>query len=187
MSSRPNMSYRPRLFSQDVSKMDMGRQMPDTRHQAPYTPDTCFVYVTICRRHLDLTVSWCENFECFPPEVWDSCLESNGTTESRVIKYYSGLIWLHCPISYPIDASQYLSMWLDLTKTHQQTWLFSSTSTYHSTDLMTARPTWSSTEQVARSATKRFHLSDWRPLEACCWPWTRQVQQRDGYAMMMIF
>jgi len=30
-------------------------------------------------------------------------------------------------------------MWLDLTMPHQQTWLFSSTSTYHSTDLLTAR------------------------------------------------
>jgi len=30
-------------------------------------------------------------------------------------------------------------MWLDLTTRHRQTWLFSSTSTYHSTDLLTAR------------------------------------------------
>jgi len=30
-------------------------------------------------------------------------------------------------------------MWLDLKTTHGQTWLFSSTSTYHSTDLLTAR------------------------------------------------
>jgi len=30
-------------------------------------------------------------------------------------------------------------MWLDLTTTHWQTWLFSSTSTYHSTDLLTTR------------------------------------------------
>jgi len=30
-------------------------------------------------------------------------------------------------------------MWLDLMTTHRQTWLFSSTSTYHSTDLLTAR------------------------------------------------
>jgi len=30
-------------------------------------------------------------------------------------------------------------MWLDLTTTHRQTWLFSSTSTYYSTDLLTAR------------------------------------------------
>jgi len=29
--------------------------------------------------------------------------------------------------------------WLDLTTTHRQTWLFGSTSTYHSTDLLTAR------------------------------------------------
>jgi len=40
---------------------------------------------------------------------------------------------------YPVDASRYLGMWLDLTTTHRQTWLFSSTSTYHSTDLLTAR------------------------------------------------
>jgi len=30
-------------------------------------------------------------------------------------------------------------MWLDLTTTHRQTWLFSSISTYPSTDLLTAR------------------------------------------------
>jgi len=35
-----------------------------------------------------------------------------------------------------------------------------------------ASPTWSSREQVARPATKRFHPSHWRPLEACCRPWT---------------
>ena len=34
--------------------------------------------------------------------------------------------------------SVYLGMWLDLTTSHRQTWLFSSTSTYHSTDLLTA-------------------------------------------------
>jgi len=71
--------------------------------------------------------------------VWDSCLESNGTTESETMKYFSGLAWLHCLISYPADASRYLGKWLDLTTSHQQTWLFSSTSTYHSTDLLTAR------------------------------------------------
>ena len=49
-----------------------------------------------------------------------------------MMKYYNGPVWLHCPISYPIDASQYLGMWLDLMMTHRQTWLFSSTSTYHS-------------------------------------------------------
>ena len=71
--------------------------------------------------------------------VWDSCLESDGTTESEMMKYYNGPVWLHCPIFYPVDTSRYLGMWLDLTTSHRQTWLFSSTSTYHSTDLLTAR------------------------------------------------
>jgi len=70
--------------------------------------------------------------------VWDSCLESNGTNESEMMKYYNGLIWLYCPISYPVDASRYLRIWLDLTTTHRRIWLFSSTSTYHLTDLLTA-------------------------------------------------
>ena len=51
----------------------------------------------------------------------------------------TGLTSLSRLISYPVDASRYLGMWLDLTTTHRQTWLFSSTSTYHSTDLLTAR------------------------------------------------
>ena len=71
--------------------------------------------------------------------VWDSCLESDGTTESEIMKYFSGPVWLHCPITYSVDASRYLGTWLDLTTSHRQTWLFSCTSTYHSTDLLTAR------------------------------------------------
>ena len=54
------------------------------------------------------------------------------------MKYYKGPVGLHCFISSPVDASRYLGMWLDLT-THRQTWLFSSTSTHHSSDLLTAR------------------------------------------------
>ena len=65
--------------------------------------------------------------------VWDSCLKSDGATESELMKYYNGPVWLHCLISYPVDASRYLGMWLDLTTAHRQTWLSSSTSTYHST------------------------------------------------------
>jgi len=55
-----------------------------------------------------------------------------------------------------------------------------------------ASPTWSSTEQVARPATKQFHTSDWRALEMCCRPWTwwcNDVTALAGYAttmMMMI-
>jgi len=74
----------------------------------------------------------------FTISVWNRCLEYDGTTESKMMKYYNGPVWLHCPISYPVDASRYLGMWLYLTTTHWQTWLFSSTSTYHSTDLLTA-------------------------------------------------
>jgi len=55
-----------------------------------------------------------------------------------MMKYFSGSVRLHCLISYPVDASRYLGMWLDLTTSHRQTWLFSSTSNYHSTDLLTA-------------------------------------------------
>jgi len=63
MSSTPNTPYRPHVCSHDVSKTDMKWQ--DTWH----IPDTCSVCVTIRRRHLDLTISWCENSGCFPPEV----------------------------------------------------------------------------------------------------------------------
>jgi len=51
-----------------------------------------------------------------------------------------------------------------------------------------ASPTWSSTEQVARPATKRFHPSDWRALEACCRPWTwwcNDAMALAGYATVM--
>ena len=83
-------------------------------------------------------------------------------------------------------------MWLGLTTTHRQTWLFSSTSTYHSTNLLTARGVAhlvASTEQVARPATNRFHPSHWRPLEACCRPWTwwcNDATALAGYATMMM-
>ena len=52
-----------------------------------------------------------------------------------------------------------------------------------------ASPTWSSTEQVARPATKRFHPSHWRPLEACCRPWTwwcNDAAALAGYANLMM-
>ena len=52
-----------------------------------------------------------------------------------------------------------------------------------------ASPTWSSTEQLARPATKRFHTSDWRALEACCRPWTwwcNDATDLAGYATMMM-
>ena len=63
---RPDLIRRIGL---SFSKTDMERQAPDTRHQAPYIPDTCFICVTIRRWHLDLTISWCVDSGCFPPEV----------------------------------------------------------------------------------------------------------------------
>ena len=56
-----------------------------------------------------------------------------------MMKYFSGPVWLHCLISYPADAPRYLGTWLDLATSHRQTWLFSCTSMYHSTDLLTVR------------------------------------------------
>jgi len=38
-----------------------------------------------------------------------------------------------------IPARQWTDTWLDLATSHRQTWLFSSTSMYHSTDLLTVR------------------------------------------------
>jgi len=52
-----------------------------------------------------------------------------------------------------------------------------------------ASPTWSYTEQVARPATKRLHASDWRPLEACCRPWTwwcNDATALAGYTNLMM-
>ena len=39
-----------------------------------------------------------------------SRMESDGTTESEMMKYYNGPIRFHCPISYPVDASRYLGI-----------------------------------------------------------------------------
>ena len=120
MLSRGNAPYRPHLWSHDISKTQMWSvQAPDTHHQAPYQT------LVLCMLCLNLTLSWCEDSGCFPPEVsetatWDA--KSDGTTESKMMKYYNGPVRLHCPISYPIDSSRYLGIWLDLTTTHGQTW-----------------------------------------------------------------
>jgi len=108
-----------------LSMYPTGRgQAHDTRHQVLYIPRPYY------------RLMW-GLWMLSTRSVWDSCLESDGTTESEMMKYYNGPVWLHCPISYHIDASRYLGMWLGLTASHRQTWLFSSTSTYYSTDLLT--------------------------------------------------
>ena len=44
------------------------------------------------------------------------------------------------------------------------------------------------TQQVTRPTTKRFHMSHWRALEACCRPWTwwcKDATPLAGYATKM--
>ena len=56
-----------------------------------------------------------------------------------VVSQYDEVLQRTGLTSYPVDASWYLGMWLGLTTTHQQTWLFSSIATCHSANLLTAR------------------------------------------------
>ena len=192
VSSRPNMPYRPHLFSYDVSETDMERQAPDTRHQAPHIPDTCLVCASICRRHLDFTISWCEDSGCFPPKVsekaaWNPMVRPSqkwwSTTSDRsdftvpspilsmhIVILASGLTWWHTGkhgSSAPHQRITQLTSWRQV-----------------------ASPTWSSTEQVARPATKWLDPLNWRPLEACCWPWTwwcNNAPALAGYVTMILY
>ena len=90
-----------------------------------------------------------------------------------------------------------VTMWVRCMRsesTHRQTWLSGSTSTYPSTDLLTARGVAHlvvhRTSGSSRPATTRFHPNDWRPLEACCRPWTRWCNDAmtalAGYATVMM-
>jgi len=107
----------------------------------------------------------------------NSCsLRSNFTVSSPIPSTYLG-IWAcgstrrrHCTgkhgFSAPHQRITQLTSWLHV-----------------------ASPTWSSTEQVARPATKRLHTSDWRPLEACYRSWTwlhNDATALAGYANMMM-
>ena len=73
----------------------------------------------------------------FSRSAWDSCLEYDGTTKSKMMEVLqrSGQTSLSHLLSRGHTFA--FSTWLDLT-THRQTWLFRSTSTYHSTDLLIA-------------------------------------------------
>ena len=79
-----------------------------------------------------------------------------------------------------------------MTYTHRQTWLVSSTSTYHSTDLVTARGVAHLVVHGTSDSTSyemTLHPSDWRPLSACCRPWTwwcNDATALAGYATMMM-
>jgi len=189
ISYTPNLSYRPHLGSHEVSKMDMERQAPDTRHQAPYLPDTCLVCVTICHRHLDLTISWCEDSRCFPPEVsWDGCLESDGMTESEIMKYYNGQVWLH----HPIVAHLYLGIMTPAnmspapckhnSRSPESTWCCPpgrSRNKYYNGQVWLHHPI----DQLWNDSTHPIGL-----LEMCCQPrtwWCNNVTALAGYAIVV--
>ena len=79
-------------------------------------------------------------------------------------------------------------MWLDLTTTHQQTWLFSSTSTYHSTDLLAARGV-AHLVVLGTSGSTSYETIPPVRLETCCRPWTwwcNDATALAGYATMMM-
>ena len=101
--------------------------------------------------------------------VWDSCLESNGRLQPS-LKWWTiqqtGLTSLS-HISYPVDASRYLSMWLDLTTGLHLV--------VHGTSGSTSYET-----------TPHVRL---RALETCCRPWTwwcNDATALAGYGNMMM-
>jgi len=69
-------------------------------------------------------------------------------------------------------------------------WLFSSTSTYHPTDLLTARGVAHVVVHGTTGSTSyeiRFHpSSDWRALEACCRPWTWWCNDATDFAYIWV-
>ena len=123
---------------------------------------------------------------------WDSCLESDGTTESEMMKYYNGPR-SDFTVPSPIPST-HLGIWACGSTWRRHTGKHGSSAPHQRINQPTywphaASPTWSSTEQVARPATKRFHTSDWRPLETCCRPWTwwcHDATALAGYATMMM-
>jgi len=115
----------------------------------------------------------------------DSCLESVevlhhfglGRTIDRVRNDFT--------VSSPI-LSTHLCIWACGSTWRRHTGKHGSSATHQRITQLTswphvASPTWSSTEQVARPATKRFHTSDWRPLHGGVLSTVDMVvQRRDG-------
>ena len=172
VSSRPNTPYRPCLCSHDGYGATSGWHS---------TPSSVGLYQTLVLSVLlyaadtwTLLSADVRTLDAFHQKcLMRQLLESDGMTESKMMKYYNGPVWLHCPVSYPVDASRYLGMWLDLTTTHRQTWLFSSTSTYHSTDLLTARNVAHLVVHWISGLTSYETIPPvWLETSGCCRPWT---------------
>jgi len=190
MSSRPNTPYRPRLCSHDVSKTDMERQTPDTRHQAPYIWDTCLCYYMLQTPASD--TSWHKDSGSFPPEVSETAAWNLMVIPSP-IWWSTTMGQSDFSVPSPIPSTHFCieacgsARWRHTGKhgssaPHQRI-------TQPTSWPYMGSPTWSPTEQVARPAMKRFHPSYWRPLEVCCWPWTwwcNYVMALTGYVTMMM-
>jgi len=124
--------------------------------------------------------------------VWDSCLESDGTTESEMMNTTTDRS--DFTVASPIPST-HLGIWTCGSTWRSRTVKHGSSAAHQRITQPTswpyvASPTWSSTEQVARPATKLFHTSDWRPLKTCCRPWTwwcNDATAFAGYANMMIW
>ena len=144
------------------------------------------VCLSVCLSHLSTAAaecggfgavdsSWCKDSGCFPPEVsesvawnpmvrpspkwWSTSADRSDFTVSSPIPSTHFGIWT-CGLTWRHHTGKHGS-----SAPHQR--ITQPTSWPH-----VASPTWSSTEQVAR----RFHPSDWRPLETCCRPRTRSTQ-----------
>ena len=116
-----------------------------------------------------------KNCGCFPPEVSETTAWNLMVRPSP--KWWSATtVWSDFTVPSPIPST-HLGIWACGSTWRRHTGKRGSAAPQQRIIQPTswphvASPTWSSTEQVARSATKRFHPSDWRPLEACCRPWT---------------
>ena len=128
----------------------------------------------IRRRHLDLTIS-CEDSGCFPREVSQTAA-SNPMVRPSPKRWSTTTDRSDFTVPSPIPST-HLGIWACGSTWRRHTGKHGSSAPHQHITQPTSWPhvassTWSSTEQVARPATKRFHPSDWRALEACCRPWT---------------
>jgi len=100
--------------------------------------------------------------------VWDCCLESDGTTESDMMKCYNGSV---CPISYPVDVFGHVARLDDDTPVNMALQLHINISLNRPSDRTWRRP-------PGRTRNKwldQLRNDSTRPtadLEACCRPWT---------------
>jgi len=163
----------------------MERQAPDTRYQAPCIPNTCFVCVTIPAYTWTLLSADVRTLDAFqqkclrqlPGIRWHDRVRSDEVLQRTGLTLLSRLLSRRC-----------ISVFGRVGSTWRHTGKHGSSVPHQRIIQPTSWPsTWSSTEQVARPATKRFHPEG--PLEACRRPWTwwcNDATALAGYATMMM-